>query len=58
MATGGNSQLLGGIKIFINDKKININDTSWYRGMMFSGIPNLFLLTQGILILVGQPGVK
>ncbi len=42
MATGGNAQLLGGIDIFINDKKININDTSWYRGMMFSGIPNLF----------------
>tara|TARA_A100001011_G_scaffold381608_1_gene450368 strand:+ start:131 stop:1453 length:1323 start_codon:yes stop_codon:yes gene_type:complete len=42
MATGGNSQLLGGIDIVVNDKKININDTSWYRGMMFSGIPNLF----------------
>ena len=42
MATGGNAQLLGGIDIFINDKKININNTSWYRGMMFSGIPNLF----------------
>jgi len=42
MATGGNAQLLGGIDIFVNDKKININDTSWYRGMMFSGIPNLF----------------
>ena len=42
MATGGNTQLLGGIDIFINNKKINIHDTSWYRGMMFSGIPNLF----------------
>jgi len=42
MATGGNAQLLGGIDIFVNDKKVNINDTSWYRGMMFSGIPNLF----------------
>ena len=42
MATGGNTQLLGGIDIFINNRKININDTSWYRGMMFSGIPNLF----------------
>ena len=42
MATGGNAQLLGGIDIFVNDKKININDTSWYRGMMFSGLPNLF----------------
>ena len=42
MATGGNAQLLGGINIFVNEKKININNTSWYRGMMFSGIPNLF----------------
>ncbi len=42
MATGGNSQLLGGIDIFVENKRININDTSWYRGMMFSGIPNLF----------------
>lgn len=42
MATGLNAQILGGIDIFVNDKKININDTSWYRGMMFSGIPNLF----------------
>jgi|TARA_B110000008_G_scaffold9924_1_gene9604 monooxygenase len=42
MATGGNAQLLGGIDIFVDDKKININDTSWYRGMMFSGLPNLF----------------
>ena len=42
MATGGNTQLLGGIDIFVDNKKININDTSWYRGMMFSGLPNLF----------------
>ena len=42
MATGGNAQLLGGIDIFVNNKKINIHDTSWYRGMMFSGLPNLF----------------
>ena len=41
MATGGNSQLLGGIDIFIENKRVH-NDTSWYRGMMFSGIPNLF----------------
>ena len=42
MATGGNAQLLGGIDIFVDNKKININKTSWYRGMMFSGVPNLF----------------
>ena len=42
MATGGNAQLLGGVDIFVNNKKINIHETSWYRGMMFSGMPNLF----------------
>ena len=54
MATGGNSQLLGGIDIFIENKRININDTSWYRGMMFSGLIKRF----DILILVGQLDVK
>jgi monooxygenase len=45
MATGGTTQILGGIDIFVDDEKININDTSWYRGMMFSGMPNLFAHT-------------
>lgn len=45
MATGLNAQLLGGIDIFVDDKKISINNTSWYRGMMFSGIPNFFAHT-------------
>ena len=45
MATGLNAQLLGGIDILVNSKKITLNDTSWYRGMMFSGIPNLFAHT-------------
>ena len=45
MATGLNAQLLGGIDVFVNKEKVNLNDTSWYRGMMFSGIPNLFAHT-------------
>ena len=45
MATGLNAQLLGGIDLFVNKEKVNLNDTSWYRGMMFSGIPNLFAHT-------------
>jgi monooxygenase len=45
MATGLNAQLLGGISVFVNEKRINLNKTSWYRGMMFSGIPNLFAHT-------------
>lgn len=42
LATGLNIKLLGGVEIKVNGKQINVNDTSWYRGMMFSGIPNLF----------------
>lgn len=42
LATGLNIKLLGGVDIKINGKIIDINDTSWYRGMMYSGIPNLF----------------
>ena len=45
MATGLNAQLLGGIDIFVDNAKANLNETSWYRGMMFSGIPNLFAHT-------------
>lgn len=45
MATGLNAQLLGGIDIFVGNAKVNLNETSWYRGMMFSGIPNLFAHT-------------
>lgn len=45
MATGLNAQLLGGIDIFVDNTKVNLNETSWYRGMMFSGIPNLFAHT-------------
>jgi monooxygenase len=45
MATGLNAQLLGGMSIFIDNNKVNINETSWYRGMMFSGVPNLFAHT-------------
>ena len=45
MATGLNAQLLGGIDIFVDNSKVNLNETSWYRGMMFSGIPNLFAHT-------------
>ena len=45
MATGLNAQLLGGIDILVNNKKVNVNKSSWYRGMMFSEYPNLFAHT-------------
>jgi len=42
MATGFNIKLLGDIEITVNGKPININESSWYKGMMYSGVPNLF----------------
>lgn len=40
-ATGFNFQVLGGITFSINGKKIDFKDTIGYRGMMFTGIPNM-----------------
>lgn len=41
-ATGLNLLLLGGIEIVVDGKAINIADTYIYKGVMYSGIPNLF----------------
>lgn len=41
-ATGLNLLQLGGIKLFVDGKSIDIADTYVYKGVMFSGIPNLF----------------
>lgn len=40
-ATGLNLQLLGGMSIVVNGEKVSLADTIAYRGMMFSGVPNL-----------------
>ncbi len=42
-ATGLNLLVLGGLKIFIDGEEKNVADTVAYKGMMFSGIPNLSL---------------
>lgn len=41
-ATGLNVLQLGGIEIVVDNTTVNIADTYIYRGVMFSGIPNLF----------------
>jgi monooxygenase len=40
-ATGLQVQLFGGATITVDGKPINFGDTLWYKGMMFSGVPNL-----------------
>ena len=40
-ATGLNMQFMGGVDVLVDRKKISPNDTFNYKGMMFSGVPNL-----------------
>jgi monooxygenase len=40
-ATGLNMQALGGMSVGVDGKDIKLGDTLAYKGMMFSGIPNL-----------------
>jgi cation diffusion facilitator CzcD-associated flavoprotein CzcO len=40
-ATGFNINVLGDIDFTIDDKPLNFADTVTYRGMMFTGVPNL-----------------
>jgi len=40
-ATGFNLSVLGDIDFSIDDKPLNFADTVTYRGMMFTGVPNL-----------------
>lgn len=40
-ATGINTKLMGGTTVIVDGKLINIHDTIFYRGTMFTGIPNL-----------------
>jgi cation diffusion facilitator CzcD-associated flavoprotein CzcO len=41
-ATGLNLLNLGGIDVVVDDKPIDMADTYIYRGVMYSGVPNLF----------------
>ena len=40
-ATGFNMNILGDIQFTIDDKKLHLEDTVTYRGMMFTTVPNL-----------------
>ena len=40
-ATGFNLSVLGGINFSIDDKPVDFADTVTYRGMMFTGVPNM-----------------
>jgi cation diffusion facilitator CzcD-associated flavoprotein CzcO len=40
-ATGFNLSVLGGIRFSVDDKEIDFADSVTYRGMMFTGLPNM-----------------
>ena len=40
-ATGLNLEVLGGAKFSVDDEPVNFADTFSYKGMMYSGVPNL-----------------
>ena len=40
-ATGLNMLVLGGMEIVVDDRKVEVSETVGYKGMMFSGVPNL-----------------
>ncbi len=40
-ATGLNLQMLGGIDLIVDDKKVNPADTVLHKGVLLSGLPNL-----------------
>ncbi len=40
-ATGFNMSVLGDIVFAIEDKPVDFSDTVTYRGMMFTGVPNM-----------------
>jgi cation diffusion facilitator CzcD-associated flavoprotein CzcO len=42
-ATGLNLQLLGGAELVVDGRPVSLGDTVAYKGMMFSGVPNLAL---------------
>jgi len=40
-ATGLQMLALGGMEVIVDDEKVQLNETVGYKGMMFSGVPNL-----------------
>lgn len=39
-ATGLKIKMVGGIALSVDGKPVDLADTVWYKGMMFSGVPN------------------
>jgi cation diffusion facilitator CzcD-associated flavoprotein CzcO len=40
-ATGLNLEVMSGVEFWVDEAKVNFPDTFTYKGMMFSGVPNL-----------------
>jgi len=40
-ATGLNMLVLGGLRLTVDDREVKLSETVGYKGMMFSGVPNL-----------------
>lgn len=40
-ATGLALQVVGGAEIFVDGRKVNLSDTMYYKGMMYTDVPNL-----------------
>lgn len=40
-ATGLNLQVLGGADVYVDGRKVNLADTMYYKGMMYTDVPNL-----------------
>jgi cation diffusion facilitator CzcD-associated flavoprotein CzcO len=40
-ATGLNMLVLGGMRVTVDDREVKFSETVGYKGMMFSGVPNL-----------------
>jgi monooxygenase len=40
-ATGLNLQMLGGMEVIVDGRKIDVGETVLHKGIMFSGVPNL-----------------
>jgi monooxygenase len=43
-ATGLNLELFGGVELVVDGREISISDLVTYKGMMYSGLPNLALM--------------
>ena len=60
-ATGLNMQLLGGVRPTRNGEPVDLTSMMTYKGMMFSGVPNLrhhLRIHERVMDAEGRPGVR